>query len=147
MTQKRKRLFRDTDQKKLGGVCAGLAHYFGWELWVVRIIAITALILSAKVTFVAYVVAWVVLDKASARGEAIAGGGVEPALREETRIERTSDGRTIEVKTKVWEASKLPQHALPDVEQAFANMEASIRAMESYVTSSEFRVRSEINRL
>lgn len=143
---KQRRLYRDDKNSKVGGVCAGLAKYFGWEVWVIRIIAVTALILASKVTFVAYVVAWIVLDKEPKRSVA-EESELGTTLREETRVERSSDGRTIEVKTKVWEAGKLPHYALADVEREFAAMEQSVRAMETYVTSSEFRVRHEINRL
>ena len=33
----RKTLFRDPKNGKLGGVCAGLAEYFGVEIWLMRI--------------------------------------------------------------------------------------------------------------
>ncbi|RUO38261.1 envelope stress response membrane protein PspC [Aliidiomarina shirensis] len=146
MVERKRELRRDEKRGKVGGVCAGIANYFGWELWVIRIIAVTALILATKVTLVAYVIAWLVLDKESKKAKA-ASGHSEQAVREETRVERTADGRTIEVKTKVWEAGKLPHYALGDIENEFAVMEKSLRSIESYVTSSEFRVRHEINRL
>ncbi len=34
----RKRLFRDIDNKIIGGVCAGLAKYFGIKVWIFRIL-------------------------------------------------------------------------------------------------------------
>jgi phage shock protein PspC (stress-responsive transcriptional regulator) len=34
----RKRLFRDIDYKIIGGVCAGLAKYFGIQVWIIRIL-------------------------------------------------------------------------------------------------------------
>ncbi|EGN75713.1 phage shock protein C [Idiomarina sp. A28L] len=148
MAERKKELRRDDKRGKVGGVCAGIANYFGWELWVIRIIAVTALILASKVTLVAYVIAWVVLDKESKKAKGKNSNEFsEQTVREETRVERTADGRTIEVKTKVWEAGKLPHYALGDIESEFAAMEKSLRSIESYVTSSEFRVRHEINRL
>lgn len=148
MAERKKELRRDEKRGRVGGVCAGLANYFGWELWVIRIIAVTALILATKVTLVAYVIAWIVLDKESKKAkDKNSNEFSEQTVREETRVERTADGRTIEVKTKVWEAGKLPHYALGDIENEFALMEKSLRSIESYVTSSEFRVRHEINRL
>ena len=32
-----KELYRDTRNGKIGGVCAGIAQYFGIEPWIVRI--------------------------------------------------------------------------------------------------------------
>lgn len=34
----RKKLFRDTDDKIIGGVCSGIANYFGVNVWVPRIL-------------------------------------------------------------------------------------------------------------
>ena len=33
---RRKKLFRDTDDKYIGGVCSGIAHYFGINVWIPR---------------------------------------------------------------------------------------------------------------
>ncbi|WP_133152586.1 PspC domain-containing protein, partial [Vibrio sp. 10N.261.52.A1] len=35
-------LYRDPINGKLSGVCAGLANYFGLEVWLVRIMVISA---------------------------------------------------------------------------------------------------------
>lgn len=142
MSEVKKTFYRDTRRGKIGGVCAGIARYFGWEVWVVRVIAITALILMSKFTFIAYIAAWIILDKEPAN--AASPGQV---LRETTTLERTSDGRAIEVKTRVWEAGEPPKEALKDIRVRFDQMEQSIRSMETYVTSSEFKVRQEFNRL
>ena len=34
----RKKMYRDTDDKWIGGVCSGLAHYFGINAWIPRIL-------------------------------------------------------------------------------------------------------------
>ncbi len=34
----KKRLFRDVDNKIIGGVCAGLSKYFGLQVWIIRIL-------------------------------------------------------------------------------------------------------------
>ena len=36
----KKRFYRDTDNKLLGGVCSGIATYFGWDVVVIRLILI-----------------------------------------------------------------------------------------------------------
>lgn len=40
-------LMRSKSDKMLGGVCGGIAEYFGWPSWVVRFIYVLASILSA----------------------------------------------------------------------------------------------------
>ena len=44
------RLYRDPRRGALGGVCSGLADYLGVEVWVVRLVAVTALIFSLFIT-------------------------------------------------------------------------------------------------
>ena len=34
----RKKMYRDTDDKWIGGVCSGLAHYFGINVWIPRVL-------------------------------------------------------------------------------------------------------------
>jgi len=34
----KKRLFRDVDNKIIGGVCAGLSKYFGLQVWIIRVL-------------------------------------------------------------------------------------------------------------
>lgn len=34
----RKKMYRDTDDKWIGGVCSGLAHYFGINVWIPRLL-------------------------------------------------------------------------------------------------------------
>ncbi len=46
MTKIRKELLRDDRNGKLAGVCAGIADYFGWEVWLVRLIVVTSVLLG-----------------------------------------------------------------------------------------------------
>jgi len=57
-----KKLYRDEHRKVLGGVCAGLADYFGYDVSVVRIIFVLALFLKG-VGFLPYIVLWIVLPR------------------------------------------------------------------------------------
>lgn len=142
MVSHKKTLYRDSERGKIAGVCAGIANYFGWEVWLVRIVAVTALVFLSKVTFIAYIAAWVILEKApKSRSQD------KRVVEETTRYEYTDDGRSVEVKTRVWEAGEAPKDALKDIRHRFDNMEHSIRDMERYVTSSEYKVRQEFNRL
>ena len=55
------KLFKDVLNKKLTGVCAGIAKYYGLSTWVTRLIAIVALLMMPMVTLVAYGVASILL--------------------------------------------------------------------------------------
>lgn len=60
-TATHKRLFRDENHKVLGGVCSGIANYFGTDIVIVRIIAI----LLAGVLVVPYIILWVAVPSSA----------------------------------------------------------------------------------
>ncbi len=53
--QRPSRLFRDENNKLLGGVCAGIANYFGIDKIIVRIL----FVLGFGITFIPYLILWV----------------------------------------------------------------------------------------
>ena len=57
-----KKLYRDEHHKVIGGVCAGLAEYFGVDVSIVRVIFVLSLVLKG-VGFVPYIVLWIVLPR------------------------------------------------------------------------------------
>lgn len=59
-----KKLFRDTDDRVLGGVCSGLAAYFNTDTSIVRI-AVILLIVFTGIPLIAYFVFWIVLPEAN----------------------------------------------------------------------------------
>jgi phage shock protein C len=56
------RLMRDTEHKKIAGVCAGLARYFDVDPVLVRLVFLV-LAFSTGIGFIAYIVAWIVMLK------------------------------------------------------------------------------------
>lgn len=60
-----KRLMRSSRDKKIGGVCAGLADYFDLDPTVVRIIWLLA-IFFAGTGFLIYIILWIALPLAPA---------------------------------------------------------------------------------
>ena len=59
--QSSKRLVRRTDNKMIGGVCAGVADYFGLDPTLVRVLTVVGAVLGLGSVVVAYVVAWAVM--------------------------------------------------------------------------------------
>ena len=58
MSDNIKRLFRNSHNKKIAGVCSGLADYFSIDATVVRIIFLIAL-LCGSLGFWAYLIVWI----------------------------------------------------------------------------------------
>jgi len=57
-----RRLYRSRFHRMVGGVCAGVALYNGWEISMVRL-AMVVLVLFAGVGTIAYVIAWIVIPQ------------------------------------------------------------------------------------
>jgi len=56
-------LYIDTDHKKLGGVCAGVANYLDIPRIWVRVAAVIALMVHPPATLLAYGLAYMILDE------------------------------------------------------------------------------------
>lgn len=56
------RLTRPMDQKKIAGVCAGLARYLNMDVTLVRILFL-AVAICTGIGFIAYLVAWILMPK------------------------------------------------------------------------------------
>jgi len=61
--KKIKKFYRDNDNKVLGGVCSGLAAYFGVDITVIRLLFVLSVFLFGT-GFLAYIVLWIVAPKA-----------------------------------------------------------------------------------
>lgn len=59
-----KRLYRDTDDRVLGGVCSGLAHYFGMDPVWMRIIFVVLLFCSFSTLLFVYLILWAIVPPA-----------------------------------------------------------------------------------
>ncbi|MEC5393899.1 PspC domain-containing protein [Bergeyella sp. RCAD1439] len=67
-----KQLFRDPSRAKIAGVCAGLSHYFGINVTLIRAVLVGLIILdvttawsfSISVLFLSYLILWIILPKA-----------------------------------------------------------------------------------
>lgn len=82
----RKRLFRDEESKYVGGVCAGIAHYFGIQAWIPRLLFLLPLIsfmfkwsrhfgwhnMTAGLNFtplLVYIILWILIPEAKTTSE------------------------------------------------------------------------------
>lgn len=56
-----KRLYRNENDKFIGGVCSGLADYFGLDVTLVRLGVVVLALLTHVFALAAYVVLWMVM--------------------------------------------------------------------------------------
>lgn len=63
-----KKLYRDPDDKILGGVCTGLGHYFGLDAALIRIAFILVFLFGTAGGWI-YIILWIVVPKAESTAE------------------------------------------------------------------------------
>lgn len=85
----RRRLFRDLDNKTIGGVCAGLAAFLNVDLTIVRIVSLLTLLLWGTGLLV-YLVLWIVVPVAKTPADKCMMRGLEPTAE---NMARFSQGR------------------------------------------------------
>jgi phage shock protein C len=57
-------LTRPRYPRMIAGVCSGLALHYGWDLSLVRVIAVCALIFSGGTAMLLYFAAWIIIPEA-----------------------------------------------------------------------------------
>ena len=114
-TWRAQRFYRDPRHAKVMGVCAGLADYFGWNVRVVRIVAIIALVWFNVLALIAY----------------FALGFLLP-----TKPATLYDWDTDE---HYWRSVRCSAgNTFRDVRHRFRELDMKLQHVESYVTSSRY---------
>ncbi|WP_280402603.1 PspC domain-containing protein [Nocardia carnea] len=62
MTAPTRRFTRSTTDKWIGGVCGGIAQYFGWSPGIVRLLFVLSCLIPGP-QFVIYLVLWLMMPK------------------------------------------------------------------------------------
>jgi phage shock protein C len=57
------RLTRPLAGKKIAGVCQGLALHFGWDVTLIRVIAVLLAVLVFPLGLIAYLILWVIMPQ------------------------------------------------------------------------------------
>ena len=148
INEQKKELYRDSANGKIAGVCAGLADYFGWETWLIRVLVVSATLFGMQFLILLYIAGWFILDKkpksvTQHSKKAFNATSANPNADNEADLVNES----IKVKSKVWQAGEPPQQAFYDIKRKFTLLEGQLRSIERYVTSPEYTVSREINKL
>lgn len=81
-----RRLYRDEDDKVLGGVCAGLSHYFGMDPIVIRLIVVLIFFISGGTAILGYILFWALVPKAETTAEKLQMRGESVNINNITRM-------------------------------------------------------------
>lgn len=109
------RLYRDPD-RIIGGVCGGIAAYFGWRRSYVRLAALGSLFIFPPPTIFGYLVGWWLIKE-----------------RPIATIYETPE------EERFWrDVSTRPKMTMSELRHRFRGLEGRLVAMEQIVTSEEF---------
>ena len=67
MNQKVKRLYRSRTNRKIAGICGGLAEYFNVDATILRLFFILVVLFSVGFGIIAYILTWIIRAKSPAR--------------------------------------------------------------------------------
>ena len=121
----RLKLYRDPENGRLFGVCAGIAEYTGIDVRLVRVAAVFFGLVFSWFTVVAYLVAAVMLPP-------------RPAILAATAADEEAFWRS---------ARTRPRQALVDLRDHLAGLERRLAGMEAEVTSPEYALRQQFRRM
>jgi phage shock protein C len=125
MNVRRTRFYLDKRNKRLMGVCAGVADYFGWDATWVRIGFVVLTIMGVGFLPLAYLAAGLIAD-------------AKPSMLYNESLEDKQFWKNVRV---------APQRTVRDVHASFRESDRRLRDIEAYVTSSNSRLSNEIEQL
>jgi phage shock protein C len=145
----RRTLYKNPDQAKLCGVCAGVADYLGFEVWLVRIVAISLLLLSkfSAMVILPYFVLCLVLDPKPGSKSNRGCFGRQQTKQQQTEPKQNSSSPYKSSVKDVWRDSSSPSELLQEIENKFSNLETKLQSMESFVTSKEYNLEKEFREM
>ena len=90
-TKRKRRLYRDPDNRVIGGVCGGLGAYFNMDPVILRIIFVVLFLING-IGLLAYLILWIAVPKAQntaqrleMRGQEVTVSNIEKSLKEEVK--------------------------------------------------------------
>lgn len=117
-------LYRDIENKKIAGVCAGLADYSSINVNLIRVLTVIGALTFSFVFIAAYIAAIIFLKP------------------------KPADLYTDEEDEEYWRKyRKSPRNTLAEARNKFRRLEQKLRKLETYVTSSKFNLDREFEEM
>ena len=133
--------YRSADRAVLGGVCAGVADYFGFNLCVLRFLAIIAFVCAMPMAVIAYLAVVFLIPARSGTGQERA-----PRPRRKTRSERKFERKQARREARQQEYA-VPNEAAIEVRDKCQSLDKRLAELEKYITSSRYQLDREIRNL
>lgn len=141
LSRRSRGLYLDRENRKIVGVCAGLARYLGMEAWMVRCVALTGLLFVPSVVFPAYWIVFIVMGHRPSGRAGSRRAGTERHGRRRARVRGRSSRHRHRDHRSSAPASRArysPRESLRAAQADFAEVELRLRRMEAFVTSDRY---------
>lgn len=138
-TTSERRFMRDADHAVLGGVCAGIANYFGFNRCATRAVFIIALCVAFPFAALAYLAIVLLVPAESDRYEYVVEREVRHRRRRMSRRERK--------RARAEAAAREDAEAAEAVKERYRSMNDRLARIEKYVTSSRYDLDREFENL
>jgi len=122
-SRSQQRFYRNADKAMLGGVCAGLADYFGFNLRVTRVLAFIAFLMAMPMAVISYLAIVFLVPARSVQPEPAVDAAFHRAVRSS------------------------PGQAASDIRARFQSLDRRLARLEKYVTSSRYQLDREFRNL
>ena len=129
-----RRFYRDADRALLGGVCAGLAGYLGFNLKVTRCLAFIAFLMAMPIAVIGYLAVVFLIPASSGR--------VYDRAAEREHLKREKRRKQDEARS-----ASPPSAIAEEVRQRYRSLDARLARLEKHVTSRRFQLEQEFRRL
>ncbi len=134
-----RRLYRDADRAMLGGVCAGLAGYLGFNLRVTRILAFIAFLMAMPIAVIGYLAAVFLIPSASSLNFDVE--------TEENFCRKRRSRRSRKARKEKESAEATRSSAAADIDSRCRSLNERLARLEKLVTSRRFQLEQELSRL
>ena len=138
-TYARRGFYRSADRALLGGVCAGMSEFFGFNLRVLRFLAIIAFICAMPVAVIAYLAAVFLIPSRSGTGY---GRTQRPKPEKMSRRARRRARKEARQQQETG-----PSEAAREVRDKCQSLEKRLADLEKHITSSRYQLDREIRNL
>ena len=139
-TYVRRGFYRDADRALLGGVCAGMAQYFGFNLRVLRFLAVIAFVFAMPMAVIAYLAAVFLIPARS-------GMGYERVVPEKPRKQSRRERRRERKEARRQREEAGPSEAAIEIQDKCRSLDKRLADLERHITSSRYQLDREIRNL
>jgi phage shock protein C len=129
----RRRFYRDVDRAVLGGVCAGLAAYLGFNLKMTRFLAFITFLMAMPIAVIGYLAAVFLIPAESYRDFAVADERDEPPRKRRRCSKHSAD-------------TPGPSDA-EEIDRRCSTLDERLIRLEKHVTSRRFQLNQELSKL